>query len=389
MKEKFEERRLSGNIRLTLSSERKLPGTDERSKVWSIEKPVLCKNIVSIVNRYANQGYTLTLRQLYYQLVAGDVIPNDDVVYKKLSGVLGDLRYCGLIDWDAIEDRGRVPYLPYWAQSVPDALNDIARSFRLDRQKGQPKNVEIWTEKDAVSGILRRVTVQYHIRLVVNKGYSSDSAMYSAYQRFFEAINAGQKVVILYFGDHDPSGLDMVRDIRQRILFFLAAGDRIKIDHDKFEREMRQFTFFDLIQSGFLDEKTADRFHESRQKGNEVSDEDADKIVVACRMLYISENFFQVIPVGLTMEQIEQYNPPPNPAKITDPRAKDYISEHGGVSWEVDALPPDIMTDILDEAILANLDIDIFNEVVEKEKRGIEHIKKFATSYKSDDDIKK
>lgn len=381
MKEKFEQRRLSGVIKLTLSSERKLPGTTERSKNWSIQKPILCREIIGIVNRYEKQGYTLTLRQLYYQLVAGDVIPNDDVVYKKLSGVLGDLRYCGLIDWDAIEDRGRVPYLPYWAASVPDALNDIARQFRFDRQLGQPKMIEIWTEKDAVSGILRRITVQYHVRLVVNKGYSSDSAMYSAYERFLSAIKNGQKIVVLYFGDHDPSGLDMIRDIRQRILFFLGAGGRLEIDDFDFDNVLRDFTLSDLVSDGYLEESIENRFYQCNETGNCLRDDDADKITVALRMKYIAEKYFQIVPIGLTMEQIDQYNPPPNPAKITDPRAKDYISEHGGVSWEVDALPPDVMTGILDDAILEHMDKSIFEEVVRLEKIAISDIKKFADAY--------
>lgn len=384
MKERFEERRLSGNIKLTLSSERKLPGTNERSKMWSIDKPTLCREIVAIVTRYARQGYTLTLRQLYYQLVAGDIIPNDDVVYKKLSGVLGDLRYCGLIDWNAIEDRGRVPYLPYWAASVPDALNDIAASFRLDRQQGQPKMVEVWTEKDAVSGILKRITTKYHIRLVVNKGYSSDSAMYSAYERFLKSINGGQKVVILYFGDHDPSGLDMIRDIRERILFFLAAGDRFILNKYDFEQTMAGVVIRDLVNDGLLDPLVADRYMKSRLDGTDCKDDDADKMVIAWRMKYISEKFFEVVPVGLTMEQIDEYNPPPNPAKITDPRAKDYISEYGGVSWEVDALPPDVMTGILDTAITDNIDMEIFDAVVVRENAGIKHIKQFAASYDPD-----
>jgi len=382
MKEKFEDRRLSGTIRLTLSSERKLPGTDQRSKTWSIDKPTLCREIVGIVARYGRQGYTLTLRQLYYQLVAGDVIPNDDVVYKKLSGVLGDLRYSGLIDWDAIEDRGRVPYLPYFADDVPDALNDIARQFRLDRQAGQPKMIEVWTEKDAVSGILSRVTSQYHVRLVVNKGYSSDSAMYSAYERFVGAIKRGQRVIVLYFGDHDPSGLDMVRDIRQRILFFLAAGDRVEIDDYDFQQELRGVGIDNLVDEGLLEQSVADRFWNSRNEGSDMKDDDADKITIAWRMKYIAEKYFEVVPIGLTMDQIDEYAPPPNPAKITDPRAKDYIAEHGPVSWEVDALPPDVMTGILDAAVVENMDMGIYESVVAREKIGLSDIKRFADTYK-------
>ena len=168
----------------------------------------------SILEEYKADGYVLTLRQLYYQLVSKDVIPNQAVEYTRLSNVLKKGRMAGIVDWDAIEDRVRKPKLPYWVYDQEDAVQDMIKQYRLDRMKGQDQKIEVWIEKDALSGILSRVTNKYHCRMMVNRGYSSLSAMYDAYGR----LNSGD--TILYFGDHDPSGLDMIRDIRERLYSF-------------------------------------------------------------------------------------------------------------------------------------------------------------------------
>lgn len=373
MKEKFETRLLKGKIRLTLSNKQK----------WEKDKATLCTEIINVIENYIMQGYRLSLRQLYYQLVAGDMIPNDDVVYKKLSGVLDDLRYSGRVDWDAIEDRGRVPFLPYWATDIAEAIDDTVNSFRLDRQEGQPNTIEVWTEKDAISGILRRITSHYHVRLVVNKGYSSSSAMHSAYKRFSAAIADGKKVKVLYFGDHDPSGLDMVRDIKERLLFFLSRGT-LQSDDDFNEKvnewwENEDYNIYDIAESGFAPENLIELY-------NTDDDEFNDAYEFARYAMFLDEtNTFEIEPIGLTREQIRQFNPPPNPAKITDPRAAWYLKEHGSTSWEVDALPPDVMTSIVTDNILAHMDSDIYDSVIESEMKQTEILKAFSAKYRNDE----
>lgn len=268
------------------------------------------KLINGIIEEYADQGYKLTLRQLYYQLVSRDIIPNLKKEYAKLSGLLVNGRMAGVVDWDAIEDRIRIPFIPYWVLDVKDAINDTISQYRLNRQKGQEVYIELWVEKDALSGVLKRVTSKYHIRLMVNRGYSSCTAMHDAYERMKTYSNRGKKVVILYLGDHDPSGLDMLRDINDRL------------------------TEFGL-------------FH------------------------------FRVIPIGLTMKQIKKYNPPPNPAKITDPRATKYVEEFGNTSWEVDALNPKVLHELVKKNVEKLIDIDLFNEILEQEKIDKEELETF------------
>lgn len=264
---------------------------------------IMLERINTILEEYRNDGYVLTLRQLYYQLVSKDIIPNNDREYAKLSNILKKGRMAGIVDWSAIEDRVRVPKLPYWVRDVQHAIQDTIEQYRVDRMQGQQRNIEIWVEKDALSNVLFRVTSKYHIRLMVNRGYSNISAMYDAHRR----LRSGD--VILYFGDHDPSGKDMVRDIRERM--------------EEFGREV------------------------------------------------------DVRPVALTMEQIRRFNPPPNPAKITDPRAKWYIREYGRTSWELDALPPRELIRLAEEAVEELIDLDLYNRCLDREQRDIEELRSF------------
>ncbi len=256
------------------------------------------------------QGYTLTLRQLYYQLVAKGIIPNRQSEYSKLSTLLVKGRMCGVVDWNAIEDRVRRPQLPYWVFDVEMAIDDTIKSYRLNRQSGQQHYIEVWCEKDALSGILSRVTSHYHIRLMINRGYSSASAMYRAYKRFLMYQEDLKDLVILYLGDHDPSGLDMIRDVDDRLRTFGVLVD--------------------------------------------------------------------VVHIALTMEQIEKYNPPPNPTKITDPRAEWYLNEYGNTSWEVDALSPQILTELLKKEINYYVDEDMFNDVIKQEEEDKIELKEFV-----------
>lgn len=186
---------------------------DSKLRLSNANKKRLAE-INSILEEYVADGYRLTLRQLYYQLVSRDFIPNQQKEYKALMNILAKGRMAGIVDWDAIEDRVRRPILPYWVTGIENAIEDTIDQYRLNRMEGQDSTIEVWVEKDALSGVLSRVTNKYHIRLMVNRGYTSISALYEAQKR----LNDGD--TILYFGDHDPSGLDMLRDIKDRMLNF-------------------------------------------------------------------------------------------------------------------------------------------------------------------------
>lgn len=275
--------------------------------------------INTIVDSYKAQGYVMTLRQLYYQLVTKNVIPNVSSEYAKLSTLLKEGRMAGIVDWDAIEDRLRTPYTPASFDSPEDILDACINQYQMPRQNGQDIYLEVWIEKDALSGVLKRVTKQYHVPIIVNRGYSSASAMYDAFKRFKNAFERNQEVKILYLGDFDPSGLDMIRDIHDRCIDFIRG-------------------YYNMD-----DENTA---------------------------LSMDDFSFEVVPIALTMDQIRQYDPPENPAKKTDPRSRDFIKTHGGSSWEVDALPPDVLDQLLHTWIRRYIDIDQFEHIIQEEKHG-------------------
>lgn len=277
-----------------------------------------------IIESYRRQGYKLTLRQLYYQLVSKDIIANKLAEYSKLSLLLTKGRMAGVVDWNAIEDRLRVPSKPSAWENPKEIVDAVVEQYRRDRMENQNVHIEVWVEKDALSGVLKRATEPYGVYLMVNRGYSSTSAMHDAYLRFRSAWDDNKRVVILYLGDHDPSGLDMVRDIRARIATF--NGDQLEDD------------------------------------------------------------VFEVKRIALTMEQIRQYRAPPNPAKFSDPRATDYVKEHGRTSWEVDALPPDALNKLVEDNIKELIDEDEFAASKEQEENDRQRLRDMADKLGDDDE---
>lgn len=311
-KEKFRDKRWTQLISITYKDE------DGINKRWDCNQIQLIKDIQEIVNHYLGLNIKLTLRQIYYRLVGNDVIPNAIEIYKRIGSVITDMRYNGLIDWDAMEDRARTIDMASEWDNARDLMNSAVASFRLPRWKDQDTHVELFSEKDAVFSVVQPLSRKYHVRLNINKGYNSASNMYELSKRLADKLVEGKPVVLLYLGDHDASGLDMIRDIKERVQEFLEGG------------------------------------HE-----------------------YIYPQF-RIIPVALTMAQIKKFKLPPNPAKVTDPRAKWYIKQHGSTSWELDALKPEIMQGIVDKAIVAEIDLDRYNawKVKEMELKG--KLQKFA-----------
>lgn len=293
------------------------------SKTFAAKTMVLINKIIPIVEHYQKMGYRMTLRQLYYQLVARDIIKNKLSEYQKISSILKDARMTGMIDWSAIEDRVRVPKRASQWNSIEDLVDSALWSYRLPRRQDQPVYVELWVEKDAIANILKPICDKYHVTLMVNRGYGSASSLYDAASRFAERSNnkkfsGASSRVLLYLGDHDPSGLDMDRDITERLAEF-----RCPIT---FKR------------------------------------------------------------IGLTFEQIEEYNPPPNYAKINDPRAEGYISEFGNDCWEVDALTPEVLNQLVDDALREHTDMDLYQAWILREEEEKKQLKSLVKRMKEEAD---
>lgn len=270
---------------------------------------------------YDRQGYKITLRQLYYRFIATDAFPEDrrDPVsgtknternYKWLGKLVSDARIAGLINWSHLEDRGRESQGGDAGWDSPgDMIETMAERYIISHWDGQPEYVEVWVEKQALEDVISRPASRWNVRYFACKGYVSQSSMHEAAVRLRAQMRAGRNCTIIHLGDHDPSGLDMTRDISDRLRLFRA-------------------------------------------------DVDVDRI-------------------ALNMDQIEELDPPPSPAKITDSRGAGYIAEFHDPdidesgearAWELDALEPATLEELVEQSILSRLDMGMYDERVAQEE---------------------
>lgn len=194
----------------------------------------LLDQMIKIIEGYEQRGYKLTVRQLYYQLVSRNVVPNDMSSYQRTSKVLQTGRMTGQVDWDTIVDRARVPRMRQQYPTMGSFVEAVKNSYRCLRWDGQEYYLEVLVEKEALAGILEPVTDKYHVLLLANKGYLSTSAMHDVALRM-GMHEQDRQCIILYMGDHDPSGMDMVRDIRDRLRGFMCYTrvERIALTMDQ------------------------------------------------------------------------------------------------------------------------------------------------------------
>lgn len=252
-----------------------------------------------ILDEYAADDLTLTLRQLYYQFVAHGLIPNKQEEYDRLGAIVNNGRLAGLIDWNAIEDRTRnLEALSHWTDPG-EIIRSAAHSFQVDHWEGQEFQPEVWIEKEALVGVIVGICEKLDIPYFACRGYVSQSEMWRASKRFERYRNKNRTPIIIHLGDHDPSGIDMTRDIDDRQKLFIGG-------------------------------------------------------IIVKR-------------IALNMDQIEEYSPPPNPAKVTDSRFNEYSSKFGNESWELDALEPRTLQELIEKRALTYRDDAIYEETIKKE----------------------
>ena len=198
----------------------------------------IIKEVNGIVEEYNRQGLVLTLRQIYYQFVARGLLANHDRNYKRLGDIVSDGRMIGAIDWEAIEDRTRfLRTKPHW-DSPAEIVSACARQFHVDMWKNQPWYVEVWVEKDALVGVVEAACTPLDVPYFSCRGYASQTALWEAGLRI-SSLPENKEVLILHLGDHDPSGIDMTRDIRERVSLFSGKSNieirRIALNMDQVE----------------------------------------------------------------------------------------------------------------------------------------------------------
>lgn len=197
-----------------------------------------------ILSRYWDDGngYALTVRQVYYQMVVANFIPNNEKAYKRLKAVLTDARYEGFISWDMVIDRTRTVYQYATFDDEAAAIDKIASAFESDMWADQPCRIECWIEKDAAIGTIMDVCEKLQVPLVSTRGYDSASGIKRAAERLGEQLQH-QDVYILHIADHDPSGWDMTRDIEQRLeemLLVDLGGDGMNLEINRIALNMKQ-----------------------------------------------------------------------------------------------------------------------------------------------------
>ncbi|WP_088186353.1 hypothetical protein [Desulfosporosinus sp. FKA] len=283
-----------------------MPKIEYKTKNFSVDRLSLVEQINNVIDDYSAQGYNLTLRQVYYQMVARAIIPNNERSYKNLGVLISDARLAGFIDWNAIEDRTRnLQGRSHW-QTPGNMIDSAAYSYHLDYWNGQRNYVEVWVEKDALIGIVGQICQQLDVNFFSCRGYVSQSEMWGAARRLKRRQDMGQQIILLHLGDHDPSGKDMSRDIQERLITFETYGVE---------------------------------FHR----------------------------------LALNMDQVELYGPPPNPTKITDSRAGNYIREFGHDCWELDALEPQVISELIGSNVQKYRNDKLYRAVLkqEREEKGM------------------
>ena len=274
-----------------------------RSKNFRRSSQLIIQQANEILEDYTRQGYVLTLRQLYYQFVARDLLPNLQKSYKRLGKIVNDARVAGLIDWDYLEDRTRnLQRMPHW-NDPGHIIESAASGYHLDKWEGQTYRPEVWIEKDALAGIIEGPCNDNDVPWFSVRGYNSQSEMHGAAMRLRRWRDTHEQTpVIIHLGDHDPSGIHMTEDIIGRMEMFIGG--------------------------------------------------------------------VEVRRIALNMNQVEQYNPPPNFAKESDARFTGYVQEFGTEScWELDALEPRVLEDLVTDEINSLKDDTPWDLLVAKEER--------------------
>lgn len=267
---------------------------------------------LEVAERYAGN---LTVRQLYYQMVARGHIENSQRSYKRLVKLLTDARLSGDFPMDWLLDRTRECRpgdFGHHVASVDRALDAAAQELRgapgrwlwSSRWWGQQYHVSVWVEKEALAGVFEGPCSRLGVSWFVLRGYSSLSSLnewVDTVAAAWERDRAIERAVVLYFGDHDPDGWEIPRSA-ERNVEAIAAVRGVDIPPVEFDR------------------------------------------------------------VALNAEQIDEHSPPPFPAKETSSRFASYVAEHGlDDAWELDALPPETLADLIRDAVTSLFDRTVYD----------------------------
>lgn len=264
------------------------------------------------------RGYNATLRMLHYKFVSQNIYKNTQENYKRLGKIISRAREAGMIDWNHLKDRIRTFEAVDTYRSASEFMKSHLGYFRLDLWDGQETRCEVWCEKDASIEAVAKATQYYRVPYMACRGYMSSSAMWAAgHERMLRGGH--RRYVILHLGDHDPSGVAMTEDIRQRLYMFSSPHPRLP---NRPEIEVRR--------------------------------------------------------ICLNMDQIKKFKPAANFAKESDPRWPAYSAQYGSKSWELEALDPDVIVALIQTEIESLMDMEKFEGMLDSETEIRERLARIA-----------
>lgn len=256
-----------------------------------------------VLNEYQRDGLKPTLRQLYYQLVAKNIIKNTPQAYQSLMKMTIRAREGNEWSLDALDDRSRIYNELLSYESHKDALKQLESSFKLNPRDFLKWKTIVLYEKEALTNLVELVCDEYRVDFMATRGFLSLSKVAEIKKKLY-FTDEDNYPVILYMGDHDPSGMEIFEDLRRR---FGGYGELKRI--------------------------------------------------------------------ALNMDQIQKYNLPPNPAKMSDNCSQKYVERFGKSSWELDALGRGETQSLLRKEIESHIDREGLDKMLEQEKEQADELK--------------
>lgn len=187
--------------------------TVKRSRRTRAELADLDDAIVAAVHA----DHPVTLRGVYYRVVSAGAVEKTEHGYRAVGRQLLALRRAGTVPYGHITDGTRyVLHRPSWADP-DDALDALASSYRKMLWLDQPVSVQLFTEKDAITGVVGPVADRWDVPVGVVRGYASESFAFEMAQQ----LSHDRPTVIYQLGDHDPSGVNAWDVFRRRVAEFV------------------------------------------------------------------------------------------------------------------------------------------------------------------------
>lgn len=257
----------------------------------------------------------LTLRQIHYQLVGKGYIENTHSTYSGLSKIIKWARLDGLIGWNVIEDRTRSLHRRFFFESKESFIETnrsrFLKGYSRNLLEGQKKYIEVWIEKDSLSSLFERVCDKYMVPVMVCRGFSSVSVIRDFVRRTDKRRKSGQDIIMLYFGDFDPSGMEMLESMKMTI------------------------------------------------------EEEFELLGINYQRVALSKNDIHQYNLPHKPDQLKE----------KDTRAKKFIREYGRYAVELDALGPDVLSSKVKDAIEEKLDMETFEKQFEIYQKELDELK--------------